>query len=58
MLRIEKGRVYDSSNRIIGVVRDDHFTQDSHLVDPIYKKGLRPIELEQISEAMQSKVYR
>jgi hypothetical protein len=51
MFRIKDGKVVDPSGRIVGIVKDGAFSQQGS--DPYYRNGLRPIELEQVSEAMQ-----
>lgn len=51
MFKIKDGKVIDSSGRTVGVVKDGIFSQKES--DPYYRNGLRAIELEQVSEAMQ-----
>ena len=50
--------VVDSQNRIVGFVINNRFLQNANLAsdncDSIYKTGLSSIELEQVSEAIQT----
>ena len=51
MFKIKDNRIIDASGRVVGVVKDGVFSQRE--CDAYYKNGLRPMELEQVSEAMQ-----
>lgn len=53
MFMIKNGKVVDSAGRLVGIIKDGAFTQRES--DPHYKNGLRAMELEQVSEAMQKK---
>ncbi len=51
MFRIKDGKVIDPSGRVVGVINNGAFSQKES--DPYYRNGLRAMELEQVSEAMQ-----
>lgn len=49
------GQVHDASSRVVGFVHDSLFVQQRQRehCHEAYKKGLNPMELEQISELIQ-----
>ena len=56
----QKTEIKDSDGRIVGFIRDGKFSQtyrkkwnSIECCDKVYLSGLSPIELEQVSEAMQ-----
>jgi hypothetical protein len=53
MFKLKNEQVVDSTNRVVGIVVDGKFRQ-SNLTHQSYKDGLTPLELEQISEVIQS----
>ena len=49
----DKRHVVDGSGNILGEIRNGKFTQNTPELSKMYASGLLPVELEQVSEAMQ-----
>ena len=65
MMKLNNGKIFDSSNRLVGFIINDRFVQSYYdksvsrqmSCDDIYKTGLSAMELEQVSEAIQNRKY-
>jgi len=63
MMKLKNGKIFDASDRLVGFIINDRFVQSyydktthKHMeCNEIYKTGLSPMELEQVSEAIQHK---
>lgn len=53
MFKLKSNKILDTSNRVVGIVVDGKFRQNNE-TDYAYRNGLSPLELEQVSEVMQS----
>jgi hypothetical protein len=55
MFYLKNNKIVDSMNRVVGFYEKGRFLQSmlDQTCDPIYKTGLTPIEMEQVSEAIQ-----
>jgi len=53
MFKLKSNKILDTSNRVVGIIIDGKFRQNNE-TDSAYKNGLSPLELEQVSEVMQS----
>lgn len=56
----DRKKVVDFSGRVVGYLKGDKFLQNDgeNMCDPYYSNGLHPLEMEQVSEAIQKVGYR
>lgn len=61
MFYLVEDKILDASANVVGFIHNGKFVQvkkeggNTRVCDPLYRSGLKPIELEHISELMQKR---